>query len=178
MSPRMAPEPSGIGDFKPERRERHQQYASRPTTAGTGAQHLPHTTKHPRAGGLASPMPSILLDPHYQPSTSGFRTLSRPRTRSRFRQGGGHLTDPVEDDEEDLPEAAHPSEGITTSERIAHDSNLGESWKTTRAGAVEEDDDVAEGAREVGAEKGAGVLGLIYQFQKAQTEGRGTGVNI
>jgi autophagy-related protein 9 len=49
--------------------------------------------------------------------------------------------------------------------------------ETTRAGALD-DDNGDEDVREVAAEKGAGVLGLIYQFQKAQTEGRGTGVNI
>jgi len=181
MSPRLAAEPSGMGDFRSERRERHLQQTSRPPTAGTGAQAPQHMTRRPRASGLASPMPSILLDPHHQPSTSGFRTLSRPSTQSRFRQGGRPLTNPIEDEEEEeaaLPEAAHQSEGITSSEGIANDSNLGESWKMTRAGAVEEDDDGVEGVREVGAEQGAGVLGLIYQFQRAQTEGRGTGVNI
>ncbi len=56
------------------------------------------------------------------------------------------------------------------------ESHLGESWKTTRAGNT--DDDVNDDPRASNADKGPGVLGLVYQFSKAQNEGRGTGVNI
>lgn len=178
MSPTLAAEMSGPGDGRQERRDRHQRPSSRPATAGAGAQSVHRTSRFARTGGHASPMPSMLLDPHHQPSTTGFRTLSRPRAQSRFRQAGRVLSDPIEDEEEASPEATQQSEGITSSGGMANDSNLGESWKTTRAGALDDDNGDEEDVREVAAEKGAGVLGLIYQFQKAQTEGRGTGVNI
>ena len=59
------------------------------------------------------------------------------------------------------------------------DNNLGDSWKMTRGGITDDDDgsktaDVGNAA----GDKGTGVLGLLYQFQKAQMEGRGAGVNI
>ncbi|KAI9874275.1 MAG: autophagy protein atg9 [Pleopsidium flavum] len=178
MSSTFAPEMGGPGDVRQERRDRHQHLSTRPATAGAGAQSVHLTPRFARTGGHASPMPSILLDPHHQPSTTGFRTLSRPSTQSRFRQAGRPLSDPIEDEEEALPETTQQPDGITSSGGMANDSNLGESWKTTRAGALDNDNGDEEDVREATSEKGAGVLGLIYQFQKAQTEGRGTGVNI
>ena len=61
-------------------------------------------------------------------------------------------------------------------------SHLGESWKTTRAAATnDESDDEHEAANIDGGlatDREVGVLGLLYQFQRAQTEGRGGGVTI
>ena len=61
-------------------------------------------------------------------------------------------------------------------------SHLGESWKTTRAAATndEGDDEHETGNIDGGPPTGreVGVLGLLYQFQRAQTEGRGGGVTI
>ena len=178
MSPRLTAETSAVGDIRQDSRDRQKRPSGRPGTAGTGAQSLHRTYRRANTGGLASPIPSLLLDPHHQPSVSGFRTMARPSPQSRLRKASRPLTNPIEDEEEDLPEAVNQSEGITSSEGIANDSNLGGSWKTTRAGAVEDDDRIGEGDQEATTERGAGVLGLIYQFQKAQTEGRGTGVHI
>jgi len=58
------------------------------------------------------------------------------------------------------------------------ESRLGESWKTTRAGpAQEEEETTMSDVEGLQGEGNAGVLGMIYQFQKAQTEGR-AGVGI
>lgn len=81
----------------------------------------------------------------------------------------------MEDEEEALAENGGHSAG-DGSEGAADESNLGESWKTTRAGTRDEDGD--EEAEATNHDRGPGVLGLVYQFSKAQTEGRGTGVSI
>lgn len=75
--------------------------------------------------------------------------------------------------------SAAASGGPTTSGEMSH---LGESWRTTRAAANDDDDDQeddpAHRADDLAANREAGVLGLLYQFQRAHTEGRGGGVTI
>ncbi|KZF21871.1 autophagy-related protein 9 [Xylona heveae TC161] len=175
MSPLLAAEMSGAANGRPPRS------ATRPGTAGTSGRGPPRTPKFAPAGMTASPMPSILLDPHHQPSASGFRTVPRHGTQSRYRTSRHPLTEPIQDAEEGPSDSLERRGGVTSSGSaggLATESNLGESWKTTRAGTGEVDEGEGEEAEALAGDKGAGVLGLIYQFQKAQTEGRGTGVNI
>jgi autophagy-related protein 9 len=117
-------------------------------------------------GAHTSPMPSILLDPHHQPSASGFGGRSvRRNSRSRYQAGGEIIEDPSEDVDEDT---------ATQEPQDAYESGLGESkWETspTQSGKIPG----AEDENDAPAERG--VLGLLYQFQKAQTAGR-PGVNI
>ena len=141
-----------------------------PSTLSSSARHTP---RFAAAGGHSSPVTSVLLDPQHQPSRSSFRRAQRHSSQSRYRASRKALADPIEDDDEvELENESHVGEDATT----AQESNLGESWKTTRAGTVEDGDD--EGIRNVAGDKDPGVLGLVYQFSKAQTEGRGAGVNI
>ena len=127
--------------------------------------------------GQPSPMASLLLDPQHQPSSTTkppYRTGAPPRLRPGSRKP---ITDVIEDDEDELVHQGGPSRG---SESAGHEdyNHLGESWKTTKAGLVEEDDEGVEAEQSTAEANGAGVLGLVYQFSKAQTEGRGTGVQI
>ncbi|KAI9823521.1 MAG: autophagy protein atg9 [Phylliscum demangeonii] len=125
-------------------------------------------------------VPSLLLDPAHQPSLVGSPRPLRPRSQARYRAVDGPLAE-----EGGMPEAAgdgtssqpgpHSVGAASTDSAAGLDeaSNLGESWKTTRAAARDtEDEDHGDGGL---GEEGAGVLGLLYQFQKTQTEGRGGG---
>ncbi|KAG9240398.1 autophagy-related protein-like protein 9 [Calycina marina] len=117
-----------------------------------------------------SPMPSILLDPHHQPSTSGFGGRSMRRTsRSRYQTRTNIIEEPIEDVDESA---------IGTIERGSKDAyeseGLGESrWETspTRSGKISQE------AEEEDTPGGGGVLGMLYQFQKAHTA-NGPGVNM
>ncbi|KAI9816594.1 MAG: autophagy protein atg9 [Pycnora praestabilis] len=179
MSPTLAAEMSGPGSGRQDRWSSQHRAGSQPANSGAGALSMHRNRRIAPAGTTASPMPSMLLDPHHQPSTSGFRTMSRQTPQSRFRTTRHQLTEPIEDDEDVVDETkqagAIPSDSAGG---LGDQSNLGESWKTTRAAALEEEDDEEEDTTTVAGGKGAGVLGLLYQFQKAQPEGRGTGVNI
>ncbi|KAI9758551.1 MAG: Golgi transport complex subunit 6 [Chaenotheca gracillima] len=133
----------------------------------------------PRFGPTArSMMPSALLDPPTQSPASNFRNPSQQAGTSRFKSGRppGLAEEPRDDDGLGLSHAAQGTSDISAG-GVGEDS-LGDSWKTTRAAAQEDDEDEDEDVGALTGEKGAGVLGLLYQFQKAQTEGRGTGVNI
>jgi autophagy-related protein 9 len=147
---------------------------------GPGLGH-PSSQRTPRfavGAGQSSPITSILLDPQHQPAQSALRPSHRTGTQSRLRASRKPLVDlidPLEDEEELLLETTHRF-GAGGSGGGAEESNLGESWKTTRAGAP--DDDGEEDEQAATHAKGQGVLGLVYQFSKAQTEGRGTAVNI
>ncbi len=184
MSPTLAAEMSGPGSGRQDRWDRQGRATSRPAPGIGATQSMHRTPRFPPAGAHASPMPSMLLDPHHQPSTSGFRTAPRQTPQSRLRPPRQPLTaEPIQDSEEaTVTQDAQQGGGTASSASggaLGDESNLGESWKTTRAGAVDdEDDDEEEDVAAVAGGKGAGVLGLIYQFQKKQTEGRGAGVNI
>ncbi|GAQ02928.1 autophagy-related protein 9 [Aspergillus lentulus] len=135
-------------------------------------------------GDHASPAPSILLDPHHQPSTSGFRGTSRAAAAfPRYRSSRAHppISGTIADGDESpvatgrndpsrpAPNAAGASSagGVGTS-----DSNLGDSWRMNLAEDV--DDDNTEGGENVDAiAGGAGVLGLIQQFQRVNKDSRG-----
>lgn len=108
------------------------------------------------------PSQSLLLDPHHQPPSSTSRRAHRRQPQDP------PLEEAAEDEEV-------PPPPMTETTMMEEDSNLGDSWKTTRAAASAEDEhESAEGDNG----NGAGVLGLLYQFQKAQTEGRGGGVGV
>jgi autophagy-related protein 9 len=118
-------------------------------------------------GTAVSPMHSVLLDPHHQPRQSPRQGPSHLRQRgigtSRLQTLDG---DPDEHDEDD----ARPMPRRTPSNILEEDSELGDSW------AVKADAGIAGSGNNGSAKKaendGVGVLGLLYQFQKAQTEGR------
>lgn len=145
------------------------------------------------AAGHNSPLQSMLLDPHHQPSASGFRSLHRPTTatgtQSRYRSTRHPLTDTIRDEDEEEDDDAGPAAAMTTTRNITAESsggvttdgsNLEESWKTKFAGDVDSDEDEGkDGEEDVKAVvDGAGVLGLIHQFQKVSNEGRGGVGNI
>ena len=161
--------PSSIADLGHEshgveRQDRSRQNASQMRRGGLAPQPTYRTPRFAPHGGH-SPMASILLDPQHQPAQSARRLGQNIDTQSRLRQSRKAHLDPVE------------NAGMSDSEDGAvDDSRLGESWKTTRAGNVE--DDGEEGAQAGNADRGPGVLGLVYQFSRAQTDGRVTGVNI
>ncbi|KAK2802587.1 autophagy protein atg9 [Onygenales sp. PD_10] len=154
----------------------------RPTQlAGQAGQH-PIAPRTPRFGATAahnSPLPSILLDPHHQPSTSGFRSVHRNATQSRYRPSRQThpMTDTIRDEDEKPPNtglgglAQEPS-NLTTESSVpaTDDSHMEESWRMNLAGEVEGDTDEEDIQDVVG---GGGVLGLIHQFQKVNNEGRG-----
>lgn len=124
-----------------------------------------------------SPVTSILLDPQHQPTPSILKAANKTGNQSRLRASLKPPSERMEDNEEMYDDQEGQTEGNPESGG-AYESNLGESWKTTRAGATD-DDDAGGPARHTGSgDRGPGVLGLVYQFSKAQTEGRGTGVNI
>ncbi|KAL8784155.1 MAG: hypothetical protein Q9213_004129 [Squamulea squamosa] len=134
-----------------------------------------HTPRFGPAVGQSSPMASILLDPQHQPTPSGTRSSYRPGAHSRLRASHKQLDDPVEDEEDALLGNTKSVEEDHGGE-AADESRLGESWRTTQAAAV--DDDNKEHDTNKTRDQGPGVLGLVYQFSKAQTGVRGTGVNI
>ncbi|KAJ9197917.1 hypothetical protein DTO164E3_5473 [Paecilomyces variotii] len=136
----------------------------------------------PGAADPNSPMPSMLLDPHHQPSASGFRSVNR-MAHSRYRPSrpSHPAADPIDDEDEPSSEgygnpattqAGQPtvasSGGVGTSE-----GNLEGSWKTHLAAEPEDSDGPEEGENVDAIVGGAGVLGLIHQFQKVTNEGRG-----
>lgn len=127
------------------------------------------TNRTPRHGPVnkSSPMHSILLDPHHQPSTSALRS-PRQMPQGRYRGARQRLSEPNELEETDEAGPAFPMQNLTSTRIIEEDSNLGDSWRTGEAGQLDaEEEEVIDPER-----KGGGVLGLLYQFQKAQTEGR------
>ncbi|KIW05664.1 uncharacterized protein PV09_03528 [Verruconis gallopava] len=118
-----------------------------------------------------SPTHSVLLDPHHQPRAS----YHSPRQGPQLRHRGGAASrvqtldaDPDEHDEDDV----RPLPQRTPSNILEEDSDLGDSW------AVKADVGIQGSSnKEKKAEgDGVGVLGLLYQFQKAQTEGRGVNI--
>ena len=144
--------------------------SDRPRSRAPGA-----TGRTPRFPPTAmSPMPSMLLDPHHQPSSSGFGGRSAHRRNSRSRYLPRRNIDPIEDDEEEEGIIGPPERGI--GESSGQDSGgLDESrWETSPVrNKTEEDEDDNTGGND------AGVLGLLYRFhQKAAADGRGPGVHI
>ena len=175
--------------------------ASPPAHRGTfstprfSAQHHHSASQGPAA---QSPLQSLLLDPHHQPSASGFGAASpqalRPRALGSLlgnpsrRPGTADRTHELLPDdvaeEEDLPPAdlqqvpssnpdpphGHPREIPARS----HSGNLG-SWTNEVDSSSGRDSEEEENARDVRAIMAPmGPLGLIRQFQKAQAkDGKG-----
>lgn len=118
------------------------------------------------------PTQSLLLDPHHQPPASVSRRLPKSKMTASQRQIPHERLKETDEDAQETSPLPHP---MTSTTMLEADSDLGASWKTTRAATADDDDDTDEGTNG----GGAGVLGLLYQFQKAQTEGpKGTGVGI
>lgn len=160
MSPTLAADMQGSRMGRSERRPR--------SGAPSGMPQSARTSRFPPAAH-ASPMPSILLDPHHQPSHSGFGVRSgRRSSRSRYQARSNIMEEAIEDEDETETRTT-PSNSRDPYESVV---GLGESrWETspTRR-AVEEISEEEEGEGEVAG--AGGVLGLLYQFQKAQTDGR------
>ncbi|CAL5874443.1 uncharacterized protein PFLUO_LOCUS8739 [Penicillium psychrofluorescens] len=135
-------------------------------------------------GDHRSPAPSLLLDPHHQPSASGFRPAGRsaPYQRSRLARSRHLMAGPIEDDGTPSSPEAHDSGtrpaaaavGASSGGVGTDESNLGDSWRMNPLG--KEGDDEGENIDTLAG--GAGVLGLIQQFQKANNDGRRTAVGI
>lgn len=127
----------------------------------------------------ASPSPSMLLDPQHQPSVSlprrsNRRLIAQSKLREQPQPTSEYPGEPQHGRAASVP--LHP---ITSSAMIKEDSHLGESWNTTRPAAAGDSDEDGDEEDALGREQGgAGVLGLLYQFQKAQTEGKVAGVSI
>ena len=136
-----------------------------------GSAFSPQRTKHtPRLQSTASPMQSLLLDPHHQPSVSGFggaplgHSRTNPMLAKSSRRAVDHPAD-VAEEEEESPNRGREQPSLDRSE-------LG-SWKyddDSEASAEENND--AEEQRDIG------VLGLIRQLQKTQGEGTRPGGGI
>ena len=161
--------PSGGGEKLENRNQTRNTLGQQQSTTGLGA---------------TSPARSILLDPHHQPSTSGFvrsgyRNSSgyhhHPRYRSNRQPQGGILNE--DESHSNSPRRQGGGQTIGNND----DSNIEGSW---RINLMEQGDSEREGEEEEeegenvdNVIKGAGVLGLIQQFQKANKEGRGrTGI--
>jgi len=84
--------------------------------------------------------------------------------------------DPIEAEESQEPAAAtgtiRMSEQRTSSGLIDEDSELGDSW-LLRGGVPPDEDAARRDAEMNGAGHGAGVLGMLFELQKAQKESRG-----
>lgn len=150
----------------------------RPKSRTPAAMPQPARAPHfPPAGAVSSPMPSILLDPHHQPSTSGFGARSGPNnSQSRYRAGQNTVEEAVEDEGQNWTGRGAPPSSEQIRDTYESEPGLDESrWETSPTRGVTKDtEDEDEGE---GTAAGGGVLGLLYQFQKAQTDGR-PGINI
>jgi autophagy-related protein 9 len=116
------------------------------------------TSPRRETGRPISPIQSILLDPQHQPIGSGVPLLplspqQRAQNMSPLRVAGGPLAEDVEKGE---------------------DSPLGESWRTSRAGLVDE----SSGADDDDGDKRAGVLGMLQQLVQVPKEGRALGAQL
>lgn len=147
-----------------------QQHTPRFGPAGSSGFHQQHI----------SPMHSILLDPHHQPRSSPRQgPTSRPPLRSGGGGGGGNLRhtldgDPAEvvEEDEDVPAQNRLNVPRTSSNLIEEDSELGDSW-LLRGGLAEDNGaNLSGGEKDRRGERG-GVLGMLRELQKAQTEDRG-----
>ena len=151
-----------------------QRAAQRSILNGAGGRNQSLHRRTPRfapANTQSFPVASMLLDPHHQPTSASARRTKKFVTTSRPKRSRTPLEYPIEDEEE-APLQITSRSVDDGSEEAADDHNLGESWKTTQAGmrGDEEDEDTNQ-------DTNTGVLGLVYQFSKAQTEAR-RGVNI
>jgi autophagy-related protein 9 len=124
--------------------------------------HRNAASRYPPANGRDETMNSILLDPHHQPSPSALRGSPRTAPHVRYRSSLHHV--------------AEPPGFSRQNSRIEEESTLGDSWRTGHFADVD-DEEADIGGRPKGGSK-SGVLQLLQQFSKAQTEGRGVNVGI
>jgi autophagy-related protein 9 len=136
------------------------------------------TPRFPQSAAHASPLPSMLLDPHHQPSTSGFgggRSVhNRRNSRSRYLPSRNIIEDPIEDEEEEEAAVAdrRAAGDLSGPEISGLDESRWETSPTRTTPKMTEEEESASG-------NAGGVLGLLYQFhQKAQSDGRAPGVHI
>lgn len=123
-----------------------------------GRQPLTHRTPRHGPTGRDEPINSILLDPHHQPSASALRGSPRQAPHARYRSALQHVSEPASISRQNS--------------RIEEESTIGDSWRTSRLAQDDDEEDDAPGNTR------GGVLQLLQQFSKAQTEGRGAGVGI
>ncbi|KAJ6171747.1 Autophagy-related protein 9 [Penicillium chermesinum] len=160
-----------------------------PSRPGTFGQSLAASKfRSMAAGENRSPAPSMLLDPHHQPSSSGFRPAGRtaPYARSRLARSQYPMDGHNEDDE--FPSQTNPRGSGTRARGTAtggssggigtDESNLGDSWRMNPIGKEDDAENGAGGENIDDIAGNAGVLGLIQQFQKANTDGRRPTVGI
>jgi autophagy-related protein 9 len=171
LSPTLPPDMNGHAVYSTGRQDR--------STLGLGHRNSPsgalgYQSGTPRFGTAAghnpaSPMASMLLDPHHQPSNSGFH-FSSPIARPSKLRHARHATGAAPAEADEGQELADVAEDAGTSQPgTGASGDLGASWKVDR----DDDDEEEEDVDAVAGDKGAGgVLGLIRQFQKAQGEGR------
>ena len=114
-----------------------------------------------------SPMASVLLDPHHQPSAlgGGVRSIHRSRhPRGGFR-GDSHII------EEGAESTGHNRRSATEDDVYEGEGVLGESaWQTAPGQGFSRDNSAANTE-----EAEAGVLGMIYQLRQTQRNRRGAG---
>jgi autophagy-related protein 9 len=126
---------------------------------------IPQAGRTPRFGPAVpqpSPMASMLLDPHHQPSAASFGARSVHRQRTQRYQGEGDIIEESLEDGLDDSGKQHDDDDVYES-----GGALGEStWETSPAKLSREN------SAAMGQESEGGVLGLIYQFQQAHKNNR------
>jgi len=132
------------------------------------------TMRTPRFGPavpLPSPMASILLDPHHQPSASslGTRSTHRPKPQRGGYTGESNI---IEEFSEEGPEEDGMQRHADEEGPYASGGGLDEStWQTSPTKTLSRENSGAPGE-----ENEVGVLGLMYQFQQAHMNHRLGGV--
>lgn len=169
---------AGLGLFSPPNR-------GALGTPGFGAQHHGGQGQLQSTQPLGSPLQSLLLDPHHQPSTSGF-VNSPQAVRPRHSLTNRSLRDRDHRDSmaEEMGPESHKrakADGLHTAAVAEQPSTLGTtqeggelgSWKyevesSSNGGSEDEDDE--NDPKAIAALGALGPLGLIRQFQKAQAQ--------
>ncbi|KAL4920326.1 autophagy protein Apg9-domain-containing protein [Aspergillus aurantiobrunneus] len=157
-----------------------------PATAVIGKQSVIGTARlgAPGVGDVESPAPSLLLDPHHQPSASGFRTANRiisnqrhrlarrpppPVSETGFDDNGTSTAAARHFPPKRTGEPLHATSG-SSGDPGTGDSNVEDSWRMNLMSDEVDEDTEAENVDAIVG--GAGVLGLIQQFQKANKDNR------
>ncbi|KAG9232345.1 autophagy-related protein 9 [Amylocarpus encephaloides] len=144
----------------------------RPAKGPGGLAQAARTPRFAPAGAHGSPMTSILLDPHHQPSSSGFGARSGHRnSRSRYQPRDNITEELVEDEERSGRTLKKDSSSRNPYESVV---GLGESrWELSPVRDVSNDD---EDEAEKKSSEAEGVIGLLYKYHTAQN--RRPGMNI
>ena len=118
----------------------------------------------------ASPLSSILLDPSHQSGSRASRPTGPPRRRFPRNTFGGL----IEANEHHHAVASSESAGVLSDNG---DDVVDDSWKLTAEADPDPDESEATVSSPIKKNK-PGVLGLVYEFSKAKTGVRGTGVDL